>query len=610
MNVQRRNYTILLRSFSQTPLRISFHSALEFASKVYTLAKPFGRSKLGLIIGFSFAQGLFQAIGVSSIFPFLALATDPERLRHSHAGKYFLKLLPEMGDRELLLASGVFAILMLAISNAVNLLSEFARTRYAHRFAHWLRTTLLAKITRKPFTEFLRENSSILIKKVVGDVTQFTTGVLLPLLDCLARIATIAILVTLLFYVQAEIAISACLVLGSFYLVVFQLFRKWRSKAIDGFKSANRGTFIEAQQLLSGIKPMKIHSAENFFLKRFKLHSKNLANLSAKLTLISNTPRYLVEPLAFSGIVATVLVFSARGQDLTALLPNLGVLALAGYRLLPAFQLLYGQVNQLATTEHALNEIFDEFLAAEEDFSETHIEITDPNRTIEPFEWSSSITLRDISFCYPGATKPILEDFNLNVPKNTSIGIVGESGAGKSTLIDLLIGLHNPTKGEILVDNKPISAQERRAWRACIGYVPQDIFLIDDTISANVAFGVDPKNIDIDSLRHAAKAAQILDYIEVLPNGWNSTVGERGVQLSGGQRQRIGLARALYHKPSLLVLDEATSALDQATERRVIDSIDNMADSMTIVIIAHRLTAIEGCDHRIDLSQSQEPLTS
>ena len=594
-----------LRLSPKLLVKNSLKNSKELLAKVYALARPYGRKKLILITALAFAQGLFQVLGVTSIFPFLALAADPNRLRQSQFGTWLLDWLPEMGDHRLLIIAGVFAIVMLLLSNGVNLLAEFARTRYAHGFGHWLRSALIQKIASRSYTDLLSENSGVLIKKVVGDVMMFTTGVLLPLLDSIARIPTIVLLITLLFFVHPQIATVATLAFGLFYLIVYRLFRKWRASATEGFKTANRGTFTEAQQLFGGIKPVKVHCIEDTFINRFKVHSKQQARLSAWMTLISSAPRYLIESLAFGGVVVAVLISATRGGDLAIILPNLGVMALAGYRLLPTMQHLYSQLNQLATTRHALEEVYDEFRAAKETVSEIDSRSENSFTRPESFQWNREIVLNDVSFQYPTASKPAIEHLNLSIPKNSTLGIIGTTGSGKSTLVDLLIGLHTPSKGELLVDEVPINVANRRAWRMGIGYVPQDIFLIDDTIAANIAFGVTPDQIDQNSLEQAADAAQISGFVRSeLPKSWNTTVGERGVQLSGGQRQRIGLARALYHQPSLLVLDEATNALDEETEKRVIESIARIQGSMTMVIITHRPSAVADCDHLIDLSKA------
>jgi ABC-type multidrug transport system fused ATPase/permease subunit len=578
-------------------------STADLIRKVYTLATPYGRKKLLIVAGFSFAQGLFQVLGVTSVFPFLALAADPARLRNSQVGSNFLELFPPMDDGRLLIIAGAFAIFMLLLANGVNLAAEFVRTRYAHQFGHWLRVRLLRKIASRPYTDFLQENSGVLVKKVVGDVMGYTSGVLLPLLDSLARLATIVLLVATLFLVHPQIAIYASLGLGLFYLAVFRGLARYRNRISEGLKDAFRGTFVEAQQMLGGIKPVKVHRAEEAFLQRFSVHSARNARLQAWSSILSNGPRYLIEPLAFGGLVVVVLVYAARGENLMAILPNLGVMALAGYRLLPALQLLYSQITQLTTQRHSLEEVFDEFLAAE-NAADKDAESADGHLSAPPrLRWTQGITLENLSFHYPGVDKPVIDHLSLTIPKNSSLGIVGTTGCGKSTLVDLILGLHVPSSGRILIDDTPLGPHNRRAWRGGIGYVPQEIFLIDDSVAANIAFGVPKEKIDPAALGRAAAAAQILAFIQhELLHGWDTIVGERGVRLSGGQRQRIGLARALYHQPELLVLDEATSALDTETEDGVMQAIADLSGQITMLVIAHRLRTVKMCSAKLDLS--------
>jgi ATP-binding cassette subfamily C protein len=284
-------------------------------------------------------------------------------------------------------------------------------------------------------------------------------------------------------------------------------------------------------------------------------------------------------------------------------------MALAGYRLLPAIQLLYSQLTQVSSVRHVVDEVYDEFVVAETEGSVSPAMSSDALARAKPFRWNDSITLREISFCYPGVSRPVLDEFSMSIAKNTSLGVIGPTGSGKSTFVDLLLGLYQPTAGEVLIDDEPLTPALVPAWQASIGYVPQDIFLIDDTIARNIALGLPDTEIDPARLREACATAQLLDFIEIeLPAGFDTIVGERGIRLSGGQRQRIGLARALYHGPSLLILDEATSALDIATEAKLLEALSSLAGKLTMVVAAHRLSTIAGCDKVIDLSNKSAVL--
>jgi len=578
------------------------HSVSDLLRRVLFLARPYGRAKLAGVFSLALVQAVFQVIGATSIFPFLAIAADPDRIRRSHFGLRFLALLPPMSNWELLITTGVIAIAGVFFSNAINLLSEYARTRYAQNFAHWLRVRLLRRMASQPYTYFLQRNSGELLKKIFTDVINYTVGVLLPLLDTIARALTSVLLLATLFLVQPVIALSAALGLGGFYVITFRLFARKRREVDENLRIHSTGFYQEAHQMLGGIKPVKVHRAEEHFLARFAGHSAIIAKMNARVSIF-NSARYLVEPLAFGGLVVAVLLLAARGRDFSDILPNLGVMALAGYRLLPSLQLLYSQLTQVSSMRHAVDEVYDEFVEAETDGSVSPAISGDDLARARPFRWNDSITLREISFRYPGASRPALNEISLVIVKNTSLGVIGPTGSGKSTFVDLLLGLYQPTTGEILIDGEPLTPALVPAWQASIGYVPQDIFLIDDTIARNIAFGLPDAEIDSARLREACVMAQLIEFIEIeLPAGFDTIVGERGVRLSGGQRQRIGLARALYHRPSLLILDEATSALDVATEAKLLEALRSLAGKLTMVVSAHRLSTIAGCDNVVDLS--------
>ena len=586
------------------------YNVSDLIRRVLFLSRPYGRLKLGLVFLLSFAQALFQVIGVTSIFPFLAIAADPDRIRRSHFGTRFLALFPPMDNRQLLLVAGTVAVAGLLASNAVNLLAEYARTRYSQSFGHWLRVRLLRQMASQSYVYFLQRNSGELLKKVLGDVTNYTNGVLLPLLDTVARVLTAVLLLTTLFFVQPVIALSAAVVLGGFYVVIFRLLSRKRREVDDNLRISIAGFFREAHQMLAGIKPVKVHRAEEHFLARFARHSAIVAKMGARVPIFGNSARYLVEPIAFGGLVVAVLVLAAKGRDFSDILPNLSVMALAGYKLLPSLQLLYSQLTQVSSMRHAVDEVYDEFVAAETDPSIPRATSSDFLARVRPYVWNDAITLRGVSFCYPTAARPAIRSISLTIAKNTSLGVIGSTGSGKSTLVDLLLGLYRPTAGEILIDDQPLTPALVPSWQATIGYVPQDIFLIDDTIARNVAFGLLDTEIDLNRLSEACAMAQILEFIErELPAGFDTIVGERGIRLSGGQRQRIGLARALYHRPSVLIMDEATSALDLATEAKLLEALRSLEGKLTMVVAAHRLSAVANCDQLIDLGNEIPSVT-
>lgn len=579
-----------------------FRSFLRLLFRCYRMALPYGRLKLFVVLGLILFNGLLQLVGVTSVFPFFALAADPDRLRKSHVGAWVLHFLPPLTTNQLLVGAGCFAIAMLIFASLGSMASEYLRTRYIYGLMFWLRSRLFESYSRQPYAFFLRRNPAELNQKL-GDVQTFTTNVLAPIGEILSRLVLVGLLVGVIFFVQPYTALGALVIFGGFYLLVF-LWLRPRTQAIgEGLKRHNVSFWKNTMQFLNGIKTVMVHGKSRHFMDRALKHAERLVHLQSKVPIYSNGPRYLIEPVAFGGLMAIVVVLALRGQSFADILPNLTVMAFAGYRLLPALQLLYAQLVTVATFNYTLNQLETEIINIEkEPFSSESL-----LPAVIPLVFQRDIRLEQLAFQYPGTTAPTLNDFSLTIGKNESVGIAGPSGSGKSTLVDLILGLHTPQSGQIQVDDEPLTGSNMIAWRQIIGYVPQDIYLLDETIAANIAFGVDESKVDPVALREAAQGAQILNFIESeLPSGFQTIVGERGVRLSGGQRQRIGLARALYHRPQVLILDEATSALDHQTELAVMETIHRLQGTLTIITIAHRLSTLERCDRIIRLEKGRQ----
>jgi ATP-binding cassette subfamily C protein len=547
-----------------------------------------------------FFNGLLQLVGVTSVFPFFALAADPDRIRNSKAGRWILNLFPPMDTDQLLVAAGCFSIGMLVFASVGSILSEVIRIRYAWGFCHWLRSRLLESYEKKPYGFFLRRNSAALAQKL-NDIQTFINSVLLPIGEVLTRLLLVTLLVIGVIFVQPWVALGAVLILGGFYLTVFIWVRPRTRMLGEGFERHNVGFLLNTQQFLHGIKTAMVYGRGRYFMDRAMEHSARLGHVQSMVPIYDNGPRYLIEPIAFGGLVAVVVVMDLQGRPFSDILPNLSVMALAGYRLIPALQLLFSQLVSITIHSYTLLQLEEEMIEIEGDASD----IPTTPFPAKPPTFENELRLDGISFSYPGSTSPIIRDFSLSIRKNESIGIAGFSGSGKSTLVDLILGLHTPDRGEVLLDGEPLSRASMNSWRRMIGYVPQDIYMLDASIEENIAFGVDSSAVDQAALRKAAEGAQILEYIEGdLPNGFKTKVGERGVRLSGGQRQRIGLARALYRSPQVLILDEATSALDQETERAVMETIGHLQGTLTIISIAHRLSTLEHCDRIVRLGMT------
>jgi ATP-binding cassette subfamily C protein len=561
--------------------------------------------KLFAVLGLILFNGLLQLVGVISIFPFFALAADPDRLRNSKVGTWFLHFLPQMDNNHLLVVAGCFSIMMLVIASVGSIASEVIRIRYAYGFCHWLRRRLFESYAGRSYGFFLRRNTADLNQKL-WDIMTFIQSVLLPMGEIITRIVIVILLVGTVFLVQRWVAIGAIIVLGGFYLVVF-LWLRPRTRAIGtDLQIHNSGFGKNSFQFLHGIKTLLVHGRSRYFIDKALFHSSEIGRAQSMIPICSNGPRYMIEPIAFGGLVAIVIMLALQGRPFSDILPNLSVMALAASRLLPTLQLLYSQLVMVASNNYTLTQLEDEILKLEQLTEVSSID----QKPIEPLSFDLDIKLDNLTFFYSNPNSPIISNFSLTITRNESIGIAGQSGSGKSTLVDLILGLHTPQAGKILIDDQPLTDENMMLWRRMIGYVPQDIYLLDETISENIAFGIDPKEINHESLRAAAEGAQILEFIEKeLPHGFETMVGERGVRLSGGQRQRIGLARALYHHPQILILDEATSALDNQTEAAVMETIHKLQGKLTIITVAHRLTTLERCDRVIAIEPNHIPLS-
>jgi len=576
------------------------NSFIKLLVRSYCLALPYGRLKLVFVLGVILFNGFLQLVGVTSIFPFFALCAEPERIRNSRFGSAILHYLPLMSTTQMLVGAGIVSIAMLVFANLGSMASESIRIRYAFGFGQWLRKRVFQSYATRPYGFFLQHNPAELGQKL-GDTMTFVLSVLLPMGESITRILMIVLLLGTIFIVQPMVAVCGSILLGGFYYLVFIWLRPKTKEVADTTNYHGIQSGKNTGQFLGGIKTVLVHGKTDYFMEKALYHSAQVGQYQAKVPIYSNGPRYMIEPIAFGGLVSVVLVLAVQGRPFSDILPNLSVIALAAYRLLPALQLLYAQLVTISANSYTLQKLEDEILRIEnETIHVASKEFKDSFCTQLKFE--HEIQLEKITFQYPSAELPTLANFSLKILKNESLGIAGPSGSGKSTLVDIILGLHLPSSGKILVDNTLLTAENIVSWRKMIGYVPQDIYLLDDSIQDNIAFGVPSEDIDPQALRQAAQGAQILEFIENdLQYGFQTTIGERGVRLSGGQRQRIGLARALYHKPQILILDEATSALDHETEAAVMQTIHKLQGTLTIITIAHRLTTLERCDRVIQL---------
>lgn len=573
---------------------------LSIAIRSYRLVKPYGRRRLVLLFCLLIAASFAQLLSVISVLPFLKLASDPDSINQLPLERLGLEDLRTWSSNQLLILAGCCTIGAMIIANAFLLSSEVARTRFAHKFGAFLRAKYLTCMAQQPYSFFLQANSGTLLTRL-SEAMQFTSQVLMPLLALIARTITILLLVSLIIYVM-PLGFLGIVLIGIIYGTIYITFRNFRQVLGKRIRDANRGATVRAQQLLGGIKTILVANKVDFFAQDYARQAKLQAKLAPYVPLLSSSPRYVVEPIVLGSLIVFLLItLSVDPRGFTAILPTISVLAFATYRLLPQIQQVFSDISMISTMSYTLDDIEELYDFLPSDFSKSL-----KQTNVKRMSFENTIELSELSFRYPEQTRNALDAVNLSIPKNHSLGIMGTTGSGKSTLVDTLLGLHTPNSGRLTVDGKAIEQATIQEWRNSIGYIPQSIYLIDDTLAANIAFGVSKEDTDYAKLKEVAEAAQILEFINSeLPNGFDTVVGERGVRLSGGQIQRIGIARALYTDPDVLVFDEATSALDGQTEAAVVEAIREIGGAKTMLVIAHRLSTLRYCDQVVRLEQGR-----
>ena len=380
------------------------------------------------------------------------------------------------------------------------------------------------------------------------------------------------------------------------YVITYAFVRKYLVYLGKERLKKNKLRFTAVAEVFNAFKEIKVGVLEKIYIKRFSEPAKILARHEASAKVLGSIPQFALEAIAFGGMLLLILFLMSKTGTLNTVLPLIALYAFAGYRLMPAIQRIYS-LSQLRFVGPSLDALIEDL----ENLKQFNLY---ENKKFLKFK--EKVTLNKVHFNYPNSTKSVLNDISLCIPAQSTIGIVGPTGSGKTTTIDIILGLLKPTKGTLEIDNTTINRENYRSWQRTVGYVPQEIYLSDDTVASNIAFGVDKEDINQEAVENAARISNLHEFvINELPMQYNTNVGERGIKLSGGQRQRIGIARALYHKPQLLILDEGTSSLDNITEHTIMDTLNRIKKDITIILIAHRLNTVKNCDNIFVLQDGQ-----
>ncbi len=558
--------------------------------KIFDLLSSRERRQVFYLLIMILFMALLDVIGVASIMPFIGVLSNPDLIENNILINNlfnYSNLLGVKTNDQFLFVLGILVFFLLVFSLAFKALLTYVQLRFSSMCQYGLSKRMMERYLNQPYSWFLNRHSADIGKTVLSEVGLIISKGLKPLMNIITNGTVAFALLMLLIYNDPKFALIAFSSLSLTYLFIYRLTRSFLMRIGRERVKANQDRFTIVTEAFNAAKELKVGSLEKAFLERFSIPAKTLARHSAVAGSIGQLPRYALEIIAFGGMLLLIL-FMMGQNTFTNILPLIALYVFAGYRLIPALQQIYASATMLRFVSPSLN-------ATHDDFKSLDPKIIQKNNNTIPL--NKAIILKDLYYQYPNSLKTTIKDINLNIPACSTVGIVGITGSGKTTIVDIILGLLLAQKGTLKVDENIIDRNNLAAWRKSIGYVPQDIFIADDTLAANIAFGIDKKDINQERVKLVAKIANIDEFvINKLPQQYQTTVGERGVRLSGGERQRIGIARALYRDPQVLILDEATSALDNLTEELVMKEIHKISNDKTIIMIAHRLSTVKKCD--------------
>jgi len=550
--------------------------------------------KQGLIIIFMFLiMATLDIIGIASIMPFIYVLTNPDLIQTNSLLNYAFKTSGYFGietHQQFLFALGILFVSLLIISLTFKAITTYVQTRFTQMRQFSIAKRLVEGYLHQPYSWFLNRNSADLGKSILTEVGIVVNEGVKTMLNLIAQSIVAFALLILIVFSNPKLALIVGFTLSAAFGLIYKFTRSFLHRIGEERARTNQLRFLALSEAFGAIKEIKLGRLESTYIQRFGSAAKILARHNASAKILGDLPRFAVEAIAFGGMIIVVLFFMSQEGNFADIVPIIVLYAFAGYRLMPAIQAIYTELTALRFVGPTLNGIYEDL--------QSFKKITN-NHKEDILPLKKSITLKNIKYSYPNATKTALKNISLDIPAFTTSAIVGATGSGKTTLIDFILGLIESQQGTLKIDNTVIGKHNLKSWQSSIGYVPQQIYLADDTIAGNIAFGLnDSKEINQEAVEKAAKIANLHDFvINELPDKYKTTVGERGVRLSGGQCQRIGIARALYKNPQVLILDEATSALDNLTEQAVMDAVYNLNNNnITIIMIAHRLTTVKECD--------------
>jgi len=568
--------------------------------KILFLLTPQERKKAGFLLVMILIMAILDTVGVASIMPFIAVLTNPEIVEKNLFLEFIYrksKIFGVENINEFIIFLGFLVFFVLIISLIFKSLTTYAQLRFAQMREHSIGKRLLNGYLSQPYSWSLSRNSADLSKTILSEVSLIILQGIIPMITLISNGAVVIAILILLVIVDPFIAFLISCTLGLSYLIIYKFIRVYLKNIGEERLKVNQLRFTSINEVFGAGKEVKLRGLETNYIDKFSKTSRIFAKHQATVKVLAQLPRFSIEGIGFGGMILFILYNLIRNETFTSALPLIALYAFGGYRILPALQQSYSSISNLRFAGPALDSLCEELKLNTKDLN---------YKVIQPLSIEKKINLRNISYNYPNTKKSSINNISLEILACSKVGLVGATGSGKTSTADIILGLLEPQEGVLEVDGNVINNDNRRAWQKSIGYVPQYIFLTDDTITANIALGLGLNDINQKSIERAAKAANIHEFIiNELPLGYKTIIGEKGVRLSGGQRQRIGIARALYNNPKVLVLDEATSAMDNYTEKLIIEAINKLRENTTVILIAHRLTTIKNCDKIFLLDKGQ-----
>lgn len=567
---------------TQSPVKLG-----TLLAQLFQYISPRRRFQFGLMIILTLITSVAEVVSLGAVVPFIGILTEPERVFNLPILSGYIHWMGIGTPGELVFPLAVAFSVAAIIAAGLRLLLLWVSIRLSNVTGADLSTEVYRRTLYQPYRVHVARSSSEIISGITQKVAS-ATSVLTSLITVITTAVLFLAILFTMFFIDPYVASIAMICFGIGYVLIAWKTRMRLRRNSQCIAQQQTQVVKTLQEGLGAIRDVLLDGTQFVYTNIYKNSIHQLQKATGENQYIQLGPRYVMEALGMVLVAVFAYSLSKQPGGIGAALPILGALALGAQRLMPLLQQLYGNWSVVAGSQMALNDVVKLLQQPLPEDAFTALP--------EPLEFTEAIRFDNVSFRYASEGPWILDGVDLTIPNGARIGFVGSTGSGKSTALDLLMSLLEPNQGRILVDGKTVDGEHRRAWQRTIAHVPQNIFLADATIAENIAFGVPHEQIDYESVRLAARQAHIAEFIEASPKGYNVIVGERGVRLSGGQRQRIGIARALYKKATVLVFDEATSALDSETESAVMQAIENLGGELTVLIIAHRITTLRGCD--------------